>query len=60
MLEFNVSGELTQVANPEIFPASSAALVIPLQQEGGIVACPFVLFLFAIVLSVLLRYTDSD
>jgi hypothetical protein len=36
MLEFDVSGELTQVANPEIFPASSAALVIPLQQVGGI------------------------
>ena len=36
MLEFNVSGELTQVANQEISPASSAALVIPLQQVGGI------------------------
>ena len=36
MLEFDVSGEETQVANEEMSPASSAFLVTPLQQVGGI------------------------
>jgi hypothetical protein len=30
------------------------------RDDDEIVVCPFVLFLLAIVLSVLLRYTDSD
>jgi hypothetical protein len=59
------SGEGTAYPSggPEFTPVFSGVLVTPyfaLYYILLIVVCPFVLFLLAIVLYVLLRYTDSD